>query len=107
MLHDAWGYVANPVWVVWSDSYIRNWLVAQHVIKSDYEARRDELAGLMEKYYYNTRDSVYDSWSDSDLKKWLVEHGVMKSDAKASRDKMLKMVEDNYMSAKDTFWSAW
>jgi len=109
MMHDAWGKVANPVWDAWSDSYIvrllflvsftlshsiiqHQWLVQHHIIKSDYERKRDYLVKQMGKYYYTTTESIYDKWSDSELKQWLVDHDVIKSDAQVSRDKMVKLI---------------
>ena len=109
MMHNAWGKVSSPIWDAWSDSYIvrfsllasftlshfiiqHNWLVQHHIIKSDYESKRDYLVKQMGKYYYTTTESIYDKWSDSELKEWLVGHDVIKSDAQVSRDKMLKLI---------------
>ncbi|KAF8900184.1 hypothetical protein CPB84DRAFT_1815495 [Gymnopilus junonius] len=98
-MHNAWGRVADPIWAVWSHSYMHDWLVSHNIIKFS----RD----VDEEYYYSTSDTVYNSWSDSELKHWLVGHDIIKSDAQASRDKMLKLMQDNYLSAKDTFWHGW
>jgi len=68
------------------------WLVQHHIIKSDYERKRDYLVKQMGKYYYTTTESIYDKWSDSELKQWLVDHDVIKSDAQVSRDKMVKLI---------------
>ena len=47
----------------------------------------------MKKYYYDCRDSVWNTWSDLELRAWLVDHGVLKSDAEKSRDELVRVIE--------------
>lgn len=106
-MRDSYAAATDPVWNAWSDSYIHEWLVSHGIIKSDYEkkkdaviAKRDELAAMMQDYYYGTNDYVWSSWDDSTIKSWLVEHGVVKSEAEIKREKMLKLIQDNYSTGE-------
>lgn len=107
MMEEHYNKVASPVWEAWSDSYMHDWLVSRHVIKSDFEKNRDKLRAELEKYYYNPMDRVWSTWTDSELRTWLIDHDIIKSHAQVPRNKMLKMMEYVYHTVSDTFWSAW
>ena len=96
----------DPVWKAWSDSYIREWLIAHNIITPP-ATPREKLLAHMEKYYYDTNDYVWSSWTDSDLRQYLIDHNVIKSDAQLKREKMEKLVQDNWSATSDAFWSSW
>ncbi|RPD77198.1 hypothetical protein L226DRAFT_544650 [Lentinus tigrinus ALCF2SS1-7] len=106
-MKETYAAAANPVWKAWSDSYIHQWLIDHGILKDTATKRREELVGLMERYYYDANGKVWDTWNDSQMKQWLVEHGIIKSDAQLTREKMQKLVVDNYVHAYDTTWGAW
>lgn len=45
----------------------RDYLVEKGVIKSNYQAKRDDLLNKVKKTYTDSAESVYDTWSDSYL----------------------------------------
>ncbi|KAJ7241245.1 hypothetical protein C8J57DRAFT_1369465 [Mycena rebaudengoi] len=93
LMRDTYAKATTPVWEAWSESYIREWLIA-------HDAK-------MASYYYDVNEKVFSTWSDSDLKAWLVTHGIVKSEAQVQREKLVKLMEDNYSNAQDTIWGAW
>jgi len=96
----------EPVWKPWSDSYIREWLIAHNIITPP-ATPREKLLAQMEKYYYDTNSYVWSYWTDSELRQYLIDHNVIKSDAQLKREKMEKLVQDNWSTASDAFWSSW
>jgi hypothetical protein len=96
----------DPVWKAWSDSYIREWLIAHNIITPP-ATPREKLLAQMEKYYYDSNDYVWSHWTDSDLRQYLIDHKVIKSDAQLKREKMEKLVQDNWSATSDAFWSSW
>ncbi|KAH9920849.1 uncharacterized protein BXZ73DRAFT_91875 [Epithele typhae] len=106
-MRDTYVAVTKPIWQAWSDSYIHQWLLNHQIIKDSTTKRREELVGLMEKYYYDVNEKVWQTWSDSQAKQWLVEHDVIKSDAQPKREKMEKLIADNYVNSRDVAWGAW
>ncbi|KAF7373562.1 hypothetical protein MSAN_00566600 [Mycena sanguinolenta] len=108
LMRDAYARVTTPMWEAWSDSYMREWLIAHDLYPASAPPpTSDILTSKMSQYYYDTTSSVWSTWSDSDLKAWLVAHNIVKSDAQIQRDKLVKLLEDNYTNAKDTVWEAW
>ena len=97
---------ADPVWKAWSDSYIREWLIAHNIITPP-ATPREKLMAQMGKYYYDSNDYVWSHWTDSDLRQYLIDHKVIKSDAQLKREKMEKLVQDNWSATSNAFWSSW
>ncbi|KAI0742874.1 hypothetical protein C8Q80DRAFT_1191214 [Daedaleopsis nitida] len=106
-MKDTYAATANPVWKAWSDSYMHQWLVDHGIIKTKTTKQREELIGMMERYYYDVNGKVWDTWNDSQMKQWLVEHNIVKSNAQLQREKMEKLVAENYAHAHDNAWAAW
>jgi hypothetical protein len=96
----------DPVWKAWSDSYIREWLIAHNIIAPP-ATPREKLLAQMEEYYYDTNDYVWSYWADSELRQYLIDHKIIKSDAQLKREKMRKLVQDNWSATSDAFWSSW
>jgi len=64
------------------------------VIKSDYQAGRDDLLQKAREYVPSTNDIWSTSvWSDSDLRSYLISNGWIKSDSKAKRDELVKTAQ--------------
>ncbi|KAK7055434.1 hypothetical protein R3P38DRAFT_2847037 [Favolaschia claudopus] len=108
LMRDVYARVTTPIWEAWSESYMREWLIAHDL----YSAKApppttDVLKAKMSQYYYDVNDNVWSTWADSDLKSWLVAHNVIKSDAQIQREKLVKLIEENYTNAQDTVWEAW
>jgi hypothetical protein len=61
----------------------------------------------MEKYYYDSKESVWSHWTDSELHQYLTDHKIIKSDTQLKREKMERLVQDNWPATSDAFWSSW
>ena len=88
------------VWSSWKDSELRKWLIQNNVIKSDYEAKRDELVSTAEGYA-NTLTSegrAYYAWSDAKLKEYLYALGLSKTPA--TREQLLQEVQSRFVPHK-------
>jgi hypothetical protein len=103
----------NAAYETWSDSYLRDWLKAHHVIKTDTEQTRDSMLASMKDNYFSTSDygsslflllplfasrrwlpsiilylAVWSTWTESQLRDWLVSNNIIKTDAQLTRDKV-------------------
>lgn len=85
----------------------REWLVSHGIIKSQEQKTRDKLNALMQTYYYDPKDHVWNTWTDSQLKAWLVENNVITDSARPKTAHMQKLVADNYRNAVNVPWEAW
>lgn len=79
---DAQDYVFST----WDDSQLKKYLVDNGYVKSDYEAKRDELLSGVRDAYTATTQAPYEIYSDSYLHDWLVSHGIVKSPAQKTRE---------------------
>lgn len=88
------------VWSTWKDSELRKWLIQNNVIKSDYEAKRDELVSTAEKYANTLSDQgkAYYAWSDAKLKEYLYAVGLSKTPA--TREQLLQEVQSRFVPHK-------
>lgn len=55
-------------------------------MKSDAQAKRDQLLANVRDVYTATTNAPYEIYSDSYLHEWLVNHGVVKTQAQKTRD---------------------
>lgn len=55
---------SDYVYSTWTDNQLRDYLVEQGVIKSNSQAKRDELLSQASKTYNDAATNVYDTWSD-------------------------------------------
>ncbi|CAO1618319.1 unnamed protein product [Sympodiomycopsis kandeliae] len=88
------------VWSTWKDSELRKWLIDNNVIKSDYEAKRDELVSTAEKYSNTLTDQgrAYYAWSDAKLKEYLYAVGLSKTPQ--TREQLLQEVQSRFVPQK-------
>lgn len=88
------------VWSTWKDSELRKWLIQNNVIKSDYEAKRDELVSTAEGYANTLSDQgkAYYAWSDSKLKEYLYAVGLSKTPQ--TREQLLQEVQARFVPSK-------
>ncbi|CAO1627931.1 unnamed protein product [Parajaminaea phylloscopi] len=99
------------VFSTWKDSELRKWLIDNNVIKSDYQAKRDEYLKLVSDNWNSVTDTsgYWKTWTDSDLRNWLVANGYLKSDAEAKRDELLALAEKhgNNLATSARTYFAW
>lgn len=92
-------------------SELRKWLIDNGVIKSNYQAKRDEYLNLVSNNWNAaTNTSAYwNTWNDSDLRNWLVANGYLKSDVEAKRDELLALAEKhgNSLSSSARGYLSW
>lgn len=83
--------LTNPSVSLPLSNELRSWLIKNNVIKSDYQAKRDDYIKLVQDNYNSLTDtsSYWSYWTDSDLRNWLTANGYLKSDAEATRDELL------------------
>jgi len=60
----------------WYDSEMRAWLVQHGYLKSDTEAKRDEMITLMTNKYKDATSTPYLAWPDARLRAQLRSYGV-------------------------------
>lgn len=90
---------------------LRKWLIDNDVIKSDYEAKRDDYLKLVTDNWNSATDTsaYWKTWTDSDLRNWLIANGYLKSDAEAKRDELLSLAQSHGQNLADSArsYSSW
>lgn len=86
----------STVWSGWYDSEIRDYLVQHGYIKSDYEAKRDDLINLISNKYHGATSAPYLAWPDARLRAQLRSYGI--DDTKFSgRQSLLHEVRSKFL----------
>ncbi|KAI9622223.1 hypothetical protein H4Q26_015259 [Puccinia striiformis f. sp. tritici PST-130] len=85
----------------WSESQMRQWLIDNGFLKSDYQAKKDEILDLFSKNYSDlaAKSSEYVSWSDNRVRGWLRTHGV-EVPMNTNREELLQLMHENYAESK-------
>lgn len=91
LLDEHYTRAKSTVWSGWYDSEIRDWLVQHGYLKSDAQAKRDEVSGQGDQYkcvdldqlvstisnkYKETTSAPYLAWPDARLRAQLRSYGV-------------------------------
>ncbi|PLW55088.1 hypothetical protein PCANC_02571 [Puccinia coronata f. sp. avenae] len=85
----------------WSESQMRQWLIENGFLKSDYQAKKDEILDLFSQKYSDaaSKSSEYVSWSDNRVRGWLRTHGV-EVPMSTAREELLQLMHEHYTESK-------
>jgi hypothetical protein len=73
LLTDNYHKAKSTVFSGWHDSELRDYLVQHGLVKSDYEAKRDDMIKMVGDKYQAT-SSPYLAWPDARLRAYLRDH---------------------------------
>lgn len=90
----------SSYWSAWTDSDLRNWLIANGYLKSEAQATRDQLLADAQKYGNDLAETgrSYASWSDSKLKEYLSATGLNKTPT--TREGLMREMRARYVPQK-------
>ncbi|KAH7100493.1 hypothetical protein BKA62DRAFT_706479 [Auriculariales sp. MPI-PUGE-AT-0066] len=99
---DAINSASDTVYGGWQDSEMRQWLIDNGYMKSDAQAKRDELLALMQSKYNAAaaRANEYTVWPDARLRAYLRNHGVTQAEIPKTRADLLHEVRIRWIQTK-------
>ncbi|QRV94899.1 Ish1 domain protein [Ceratobasidium sp. AG-Ba] len=106
--------VELPVWSSWKDGDKRAWLAANGILSPKVELEEHEqgpegLNKLLELYFFEEDETVYNKWSTKDLQMWLISRQLVPREEayKLSHQSLLELVEHNFLSAEMSSCHGW
>lgn len=102
MVADNYQWSQDQIFSSWTDSDLRNYLIQNGWIKSDYEAKRDEYIKLAQKHGSSLTDTTKDyiSWSDARLKAYLRSTGLSLEKTPSSREGLMREMRARFTPQK-------
>jgi hypothetical protein len=102
MVSDNYKWTNDQLFSSWTNSDLRNYLIHNGWIKSDYQAKRDEYINLAQKHGSALTDTTreYISWSDARLKAYLRSTGLSLEKTPTSRDGLLREMRARFTPHK-------
>lgn len=100
-LKDTWSSSWDNLKSIYSDTDMRQWLIDHGYMKSDYQAKKDEIYDGFKKNYKSgvKTSNDYLDWGDNRIRTWLRDHGV-DVPMKTQRQELIQLMKENYSSSK-------
>lgn len=105
LVSDNYKWSTNELYSSWTDSDLRNYLIHNGWIKSDYEAKRDDLIALVQKHGNAVTDSARDyyAWSDARIRGYLRQTGLSLDRTPSTREGLLREMRARFQPQKGIF----
>lgn len=102
MVSENYKWSTNEIYSSWTDSDLRNYLIQNNYIKSDFQAKRDEYISLAQKHGSSWADSTkeYINWSDARLKAYLRQTGLSLEKTPTTRDGLMREMRARFAPQK-------
>lgn len=102
MVASNYKWSTDEIYSSWTDSDLRNWLIQNGYVKTDFEAKRDEMVDTVQKNAVSLTDSAreYFSWSDNRLRTYLAQTGLTVDRQPSTREQLLREVRARFGSCK-------